>query len=73
MGLPGWVRVLAMSGSVERLDGEGRLYQVDCRQVCRAGLAKYEASRNLADASAVSKLSPYIHFGQVHTLPSPFQ
>lgn len=30
-----------------------------------AGLAKYEGSRNLADASAVSKLSPYIHFGQV--------
>ena len=29
-----------------------------------AGLAKYEGSRNLADASAVSKLSPYIHFGQ---------
>ena len=32
---------------------------------CVAGLAKYEGSRNLADASAVSKLSPYIHFGQV--------
>ena len=34
-------------------------------QMLYAGLAKYESSRSLADASAVSKLSPYIHFGQV--------
>lgn len=30
-----------------------------------AELAKYESSRHLADARAVSKLSPYIHSGQL--------
>ena len=31
----------------------------------RSGLARYEASRHLADGSGVSKLSPYLHFGQL--------
>ena len=30
---------------------------------CQAGLQQYESKRQLADASAVSRLSPYIHFG----------
>ena len=31
----------------------------------RSGLARYEAARHLADGSGVSKLSPYLHFGQL--------
>lgn len=30
-----------------------------------AGFSSYEASRQFADARAVSRLSPYLHFGQL--------
>lgn len=30
-----------------------------------AGFSSYEAQRQFADARAVSRLSPYIHFGQL--------
>lgn len=30
-----------------------------------AGFPRYEAARQFADARAVSRLSPYLHFGQL--------
>ena len=38
---------------------------VTCTAFVRDQLARYEATRHLADGSGVSKLSPYLHFGQL--------
>ena len=54
----------ARSGDVDDAFGEARaLGLLDA--FIRAKLSKYESSRGYADARAVSKLSPYIHFGQL--------